>query len=121
MRTRNDHTGAWAGRASRPGVSGLTLALLLTTALAGLSAPTDLGDQIGERAGRSMRPIETAAMSALAHGLVVITSLAFIEAPATGAPTKPAPSNARRASLVVAPRSEDLRAGLVDLPPPALG
>jgi len=57
----------------RAAVGGLTLAIVLAAALAGLSAAGDSPARPGDRPSRSSRPLEVMASLALGYGLVATT------------------------------------------------
>lgn len=108
-----------SGRSARLGVGGLTLALLLTTAIAGLTATADLTDRSGERSTRiAVTRVEIAASILLGHGLVTIPAIQTLQAATPTACASPA-SPESRAIDAVPPRRAMVRAGLLALPPPA--
>lgn len=108
------------GRSARLGVSGLTLALLLTTALAGIAATADLSDRLGERSTRlATARVEIAATILLGHGLVALPAIATLEIPSFGdSAGDPAPGS-RPVSGRDRQRLSMVRSGLIALPPPA--
>ncbi len=117
---RPDRHQADAGRSARLSVSGLTLALLLTTALAGIAATADLSDRLGERSTRlATTRVEIAATILFGHGLVALPAIATLEIPSFGDSAADAAPGSRPDSWRAQQRRSMVRAGLIALPPPA--
>ena len=108
------------GRSARLGVSGLTLALLITTALAGIAATADLSDRLGERSTRlATTRVELAATILLGHGLVALPAIANFDRSFAKVDPALAVAGFQPTAERAGQRASMVRAGLISLPPPA--
>lgn len=117
-----DHVQAHPGdnaRSARPHMGGLTIALLLVTALASLPAESFGAGRMAERAARAARTLQSDTILSAGFDFVVLATLATAEAP-HWLDQHPAERDLDRATdAPPIDRSADVAAGLMNLPPPA--